>query len=135
MEHFDLFPLLYNRMNKEKQLTPEYIGEFDGIASLTKGDYPALYFWVDREISNSVRLSFNTPKLERWCIEEAVANGFNADSIEPNVKQALVTLQQVSAPVFEAMIAEILNFEPASSVPEYSQVTESSKPKKCWQFW
>ncbi|MCP1599452.1 hypothetical protein J2S82_001409 [Aeromonas caviae] len=135
MKNLDLFPLLHNRMNKEKQLTPEYIGEFYGIASLPKGDYPAIYFWVDREISNSVRLSFNTPKLERWCIEEAVANGFNADSIEPNVKQALVTLQQVSTPAFEAMIAEILNSEPASSEPEYSQITESSKPKKWWQFW
>jgi len=94
MEHVDLFPLLHNRMNKEEESVPEYIGEFDGVSSLPKGDYPAIYFWVDRDNSNSVRLSFNTPKLERWCMEEAVANGFNADSIEPNVEQALATLQQ-----------------------------------------
>ncbi|MCM5511656.1 hypothetical protein [Vibrio sp. SCSIO 43169] len=135
MEHVDLFPLLHNRMNKEEQSVPAYIGEFNGVSSLPKGDYPAIYFWVDRDNSNSVRLSFNTPKLERWCMEEALANGLNTDSIEPNVKQALVTLQQVSTPAFQAMISEMLNSETDSPNPENSQVIESSNPKKWWQFW
>ncbi|EFO36338.1 conserved hypothetical protein [Vibrio parahaemolyticus Peru-466] len=68
-------------------------------------------------------------------MEEAVANGFNTDLIEQNVKQALVTLQQVSTPAFEAMIAEMLNSKPDSPNLENSQVTDSSKTKKWWQFW
>ncbi len=50
MEHVDLFPLLHNRMNREEQSVPEYIGEFDGVASLPTGDYPAIYFGLIAKI-------------------------------------------------------------------------------------
>ncbi|EEX30851.1 hypothetical protein VIC_003793 [Vibrio coralliilyticus ATCC BAA-450] len=67
-------------------------------------------------------------------MEEALANGLNTDSIEPNVKQALVTLQQVSTPAFQAMISEMLNSETDSPNPENSQVIESSNPKNGGSF-
>ncbi|CED61475.1 Putative uncharacterized protein VP1854 [Moritella viscosa] len=135
MDHIDLFPFLHNRMNRENQSTPEYVGEFDSVDSLPKGDYPAIYYWVDRENYDSVRLSFNTPKLERWCVEEALANGLNVDLVDPYVKQALLTLQQVSTPAFEAMMKEILNSECNSSEIENLEDTKPSEPKKWWQFW
>ncbi|CAM4193081.1 MULTISPECIES: hypothetical protein [Pseudoalteromonas] len=135
MDHIDLFPLLYNRLNQENQSMPEYIGEFNGVGSLPKGEYPAIYYWVDRENHNSVRLSFNTPKLETWCVEEALANGLNVDVIESSVQKALATLQQVSSSAFEAMMNEMLNSEPGSSTVKNSIETTPSKPKKWWQFW
>ena len=135
MDHIDLFPFLHNRMNRENQSMPEYVGEFDGVGSLPKGDYPAIYYWVDRENHNNVRLSFNTPKLERWCVEEALANGLNMDLVDPYVKQALLTLQQVSTPAFEDMMKEILSSECDPLEIENSEDTKPSEPKKWWQFW
>ncbi|WP_429102290.1 hypothetical protein [Aeromonas rivipollensis] len=133
MECIDLFPLLHNRMIRENQSTPEYIGEFNGVGSLPRGDYPGIYFWMD-SYSNNIRLSFNTPKLERWCIEEASANGFNVELSDSSIKQALATLEQVATPAFAAMIDEVQRIERnIQQVEAHSE--EQSKSKKWWKFW
>ena len=128
--NIDLFPFLWNRMNRENQSMPEYIGEFNGIDSLPKRDYPAVYYWVNKENYNNVMLSFNTPKLENWCTEEAIANGLNVDEIATNIDQALLTLQQVSTPAFKVMVNAMLN-------SEYNDQGNSnnSESNKWWKFW
>jgi hypothetical protein len=50
---------------------------------------------------------FNTPKFERWCIEEATANGLDIEFFDSSVKKALVTLEQVVTPAFSAMFDEL----------------------------
>lgn len=63
----DLFPLLHNRMSREDQDVPKFIGKFDGVGALPKGEYPAIYYWIDSE-HGCFRLSFNTPLLSSWCV-------------------------------------------------------------------
>ncbi|GIK74423.1 MAG: hypothetical protein BroJett021_34110 [Chloroflexota bacterium] len=103
----DLFPLLHNRMNRENQVTPQFIGEFDGVDSLPKGGYPAVYFWVDKSIGGNIRLSFNTPLLEDWCVEEARRAGINISIDDESVKRAIATLQQVATPAFQSMLSKL----------------------------
>lgn len=104
---YDLFPLLHNRMNREDQVVPQFIGEFNGVDSLPKGEYPAVYFWVDKSIGGSVRLSFNTPLLEGWCIEEARQAGINVGIDDEAVQRAIATLQQVTTPAFQRMLSKL----------------------------
>lgn len=100
MSDHDLFPLLHNRMSRENQDVPEFIGEFDGVSALPKGDYPAIYYWVDRELG-CVRLSFNTPMLSDWCVEEAHRIGIDVDASDVAVLEALDTLRQVATSAFQ----------------------------------
>ena len=99
----DLFPLLHNRMNREGQVVPQFMGEFHGVAALPRQYYPAIYFWVDTSTGGAIRLSFNNPLLEQWCREEASIVGAYADS--QSIGQAIATLQKVATPAFESMIA------------------------------
>jgi hypothetical protein len=108
MSHNDLFPLLHNRMNRENQLVPQFIGEFDGVESLPKGEYPAVYFWADRQLDGSIRLSFNTPLLENWCVEEAQVIGIDVSAADAVVQKAIVTLQEVATPAFQRMLSELM---------------------------
>lgn len=104
---YDLFSLLHNRMNREGQVAPQFIGEFNGVDSLPKGEYPAVYFWVDKSIGGSVRLSFNTPLLEDWCIEEARQAGINVGIDDEAVQRAIATLQQVATPAFQGVLSKL----------------------------
>jgi len=133
MHDIDLLPLLHNRMNRKNQSTPEYIGEFDDVESLPKGDYSAIYFWIDKKNNSSVRLSFNTPKLERWCIEEATENGLDIEFCDSSVKKALVTLEQVVTPAFSVMFDELQKTKGNTQVEACS--APQPKTKKWWQFW
>jgi hypothetical protein len=108
MPQKDLFPLLHNRMSREKQTLPQFIGEFNGVESLPKGEYPAIYFWVDQKHARSIRLSFNTPLLEDWCIEEARVIGVSVSAKDVEVQKAIATLQEVSKPAFQSMLVELM---------------------------
>lgn len=103
----DLFPLLLNRMIREGQEVPQFIGEFDGIGSLPKGFYPAVYFWADKSAGKNMRLSFNTPLLENWCVEEAFHAGINISNDDETVKRAIDTLQKISTSAFQSMLSQL----------------------------
>ncbi len=103
----DLFPLLHNRMNRENQVVPQFIGEFYGVDSLPKGEFPAIYFWVDKQLGGNIRLSFNTPLLEDWCVEEARKIGLNIGIEDMSVRMAIATLQDMATPAFQSMLSEI----------------------------
>lgn len=104
----DLFPLLHNRMNRENQVAPQFVGEFDGVAALPKGEYPAVYYWIDKSIGGSIRLSFNTPLLEDWCVEEARRVGIDIGVDDDAVQKAIATLQQVATPAFQRTLSTLM---------------------------
>lgn len=101
----DLFPLLHNRMTRENQVVPQFLGEFHGVSALPKGVYPAIYYWVNTAERGAVCLSFNAPLIERWCIEEARTVGLDLAADSDEVRQALTLLQQVSTRTFQKMFA------------------------------
>jgi hypothetical protein len=101
----DLFPLLHNRMARENQVVPQFLGEFHGVNSLPKGVYPAIYYWVNTAQANAVCLSLNGPLLERWCIEEARAVGVTLDADCVEIQRAMSLLQQVSSRALQKMLA------------------------------
>lgn len=100
MDQPDLYPLLHNRIINERQDVPEFIGEYRGASSLPKQDYPAVYFWVDSASRGALRLSFNTPKLRSWCVEEAAKHGISVNSNDDCVSLALNTLERLTVPAF-----------------------------------
>lgn len=100
-----LFPLLVNRIEQEEMGMPQFIGGFDGVADLPRGiDYPAVYYWVDRSLGNSITLSLNTPMLERWCVEEAEKAGL--DVTQGVVRQAIEIYHQASMNAFQEAVAK-----------------------------
>lgn len=105
---YDLFPLLHNRMDREDQVVPQFIGEFHGVDALPKGDYPAIYFWIDKKLGGGVCLSFNKPLLEGWCIEEARRAGIMVDIDDAAVQKAMATLQEISMHAFQAMESKMV---------------------------
>jgi hypothetical protein len=102
----DLFPLLHKRMSHENQDVPQFIGEFDCVGALPKGEYPAIYYWFDRE-HGCVRLSFNTPMLSCWCVEEAHRAGIDVDASDVAVLEAIDKLRQVATPAFQHMLTSM----------------------------
>lgn len=102
----DLFPLLHNRMGRENQIAPQFLGEFRDVQSLPKGNYPPIYFWVDKSIGGGIRLSFNTPLLEQYCLEEAQRAGIQANY--ESVRRAITRLQEVTTPAFQAMLSKVV---------------------------
>lgn len=106
MSH-DLYPLLHNRMSIENQVAPQYVGEFDGAGALPKGAYPAVYFWIDKSSGGNIRLSFNTPVLEDWCVEEARHVGIDVGINDEPVQRAIATLKKVATPAFHSMLANL----------------------------
>lgn len=97
----DLFVLLMNRAVKENQYIPTFIGKFDGINDLPRGEYPATYFWID-VMGGGFRLSFNDPLLERWCLEEANTFGLNMNNTK--IKNAIELFHNLSISVFQDTI-------------------------------
>lgn len=110
-----LLPLLHNRMNSENQVTPQFIGEFHGVESLPNGNYPAVYFWIDKQLNDSLRLSFNTPLLERWCVEEARKAGFSIDPGHIAVQNAITTLHRAATAAFQAAMTQQASTQPAAT--------------------
>lgn len=135
----DLFPLLHNRISRENQLVPEFIGEFEGVEALPRRDYPAIYFWIDKQLG-SVSLAFNDPLLERWCVEEARHVGFEMDVTDLAVEEAIAMLRHVTAPAFEesmqAMRTTALGSTPRPAERMPQTTTAISREKKpWWRMW
>ncbi|MEQ9010300.1 hypothetical protein [Algiphilus sp.] len=138
MSSIDLFPALHNRLTVENQDLPQFIGEFDGVDSFPSGDYPAIYFWIDKQVGRKVRLSFNNPKLESWCLEAARAVGAELEPDDPSVKRAIATLQHVSTPAFEAMLDEMElsnQGSPHTEAANMNQVRTNKTIKPWWKIW
>jgi hypothetical protein len=103
-----LLPPLFNRIVDESQDTPEFIGEYDGVKSLPHGNYPAVYYWVDKSMNDSVRLSFNTPLLRSWCVEEAKKLGITIGQDNDMVNLAVSKLVEIKSDAFKKALAEIV---------------------------
>ncbi len=97
-----LFALIFNRLSREGQLFPRYVGEFDGVDGLPNGDYPPIYSWTDTSKDLSIRLSFNTPLLEALCHEEAEKSDIGIDPV--TLRGALSLLRDVSAGAFQKIL-------------------------------
>lgn len=70
-----LFQLVFNHLSRSGHITPKFIGQFDGIEALPKGKYPAIYYWIDTQQKNSIRLSLNIPLLQSVCERESTQAG------------------------------------------------------------
>ncbi len=97
-----LFALIFNRLSRDGQLFPRYVGEFDGVGGLPKGDYPPIYSWTDTSKELSIRLSFNTPLLEEICYEEAEKAEIGIDPV--TLRGALAILREVSTGAFQKIL-------------------------------
>lgn len=101
-----LFPFLLNRMHDEGEDVPVFIGDFYGVEDLPKKEYSAVYYWVDTSLNRSVRLSFNTPKLIDWCVEEAQKLGIQVDIKDPSVVESVAAFQEIAQKAFLKSINE-----------------------------
>jgi hypothetical protein len=80
--------MLLKRLEREDQLTPKYIGIFDSLQSMPAGNYPAIFFWVNRSQKNAIQISVNTPLAERLLTEECKATG-----TKPSEMDRLATIE------------------------------------------
>lgn len=69
-----LITLILKRLEREKQLTPQFAGIFDSVKAMPEGYYPAVFFWVDRSNSNAIQITVNKPLVEAWFKEECLAS-------------------------------------------------------------
>ncbi|MEZ9698818.1 hypothetical protein AB4455_12065 [Vibrio sp. 10N.261.46.E12] len=134
MQDINLYPLLHNRIVKENQLAPEYIGEFDGVQSLPQRDYPAIYYWFDQSNHYRPVHSLNAFKLDQWCREEALIHGLNMESIDASVNQAIETLNQISMSAFEFMIEEMIKDLGNNEITVPKDLKKPNR-KRWWQIW
>lgn len=99
----DMFPLLFNHLQRTEQLMPKYIGKFDGVDALPRREYPPIYWWEDVSIGK-LRLSCNTPLLEDMCAQLAAESGIFVSRDDSAIESALERLRELSSHAFEAMI-------------------------------
>lgn len=99
-----LFAMIWNRLSAAEETFPKYIGEFDGIDSLPRGEYPPIYSWLDRTRPGSVILSINTPLLEKICRQEAERADLEVD--DRTIGEALDFLKEVSYRAFGKVLED-----------------------------
>lgn len=91
-----LLSLILKRLEREDQLTPKFAGIFDSVKSMPQGNYPALFFWVDRSNSNAIQITVNKPLVEELLREECA----NA-SVKPSEMDRLATIEVFSRVALE----------------------------------
>lgn len=97
-----LFPLILNRMSREGQMTPNYIGKFPGVSALPRDVvYPATYFWVDTSLGAFV-LSVNNPLIHEWAQQESNERGLIF--FDEEVMEAIEMVKDLSARAFQVMV-------------------------------
>jgi hypothetical protein len=101
----DLFVLLFNRVSQEDQLSPQFIGEFNGVQSLPKELHHLVYFWIDKGANGRIYLSFNTPLITRYCEDEAVFAGLNIDKSVINT--AVEQFKEITTSTFQSAFPKI----------------------------
>lgn len=100
-----LFQLVFNRLSRDQQIAPKFIGQFLGIDSLPRQMYPPVYYWVDLALGGAIRLSFNTPLLMDICADEAKLAGIPTD--EPTCREALSIFQDITTQSFQTTMNKL----------------------------
>lgn len=137
MANLDIFPNLLNRLNRDGHMVPQFIGEFDGVKGLPRGEYPAIYYWKDTQIDGGLRLSFNTPLLESVCVEEAQRIGLIVDTGSDVVQAAIAMVEKVTEDTFPHMLEALFPEASIGTVPAdmNRQTTETGDRRPWWRFW
>lgn len=101
-----LFALVFNRISREKQMTPKYIGRFAGVAALPRGIiYPATYFWVNTSF-NAFVFSVNDPLLRKWAQQESDKLGLTF--FDGEVTEAIKMIKTLSGDAFFQSMVNVL---------------------------
>ena len=102
----NVFPVLAERLMRDGQASelPPFIGAFPGIKGLPTGrEYPLSYVWVDTD-ANALRISVNTPLLQKICTEEcARQGGADAAAVRHAVDAMIKMLVDVTARVIQKL--------------------------------
>ena len=117
----NVFPALAERLMRDKQVgeLPPFIGAFPGVKGLPTGRaYPLSYVWIDTT-ANALRISVNTPLLEKICIDECARHGgANPADIQNAVNSMVKMLTDVTSRVIQKLppgipITEVFPTHPA----------------------
>lgn len=98
----DLFPALFNHLNRTDEIKPVFLGQYASVDRLPKIDYPPIYYWMDTSKGVTL-LSFNEPMLRKICFIEAFDSGLVSDMSEEvmtDINSALDMLKMVTQRAF-----------------------------------
>lgn len=114
-----LLPVLINRLSRDDQIAPKFVGKFSDLSELPKQSYPPIYWWFNTSIKKPV-LSLNTPLLLDICKSECAKSDISFDETVADVaSHAIEILNSVSYRSFE------------ESWPSYQAELNASE-KKSW---
>lgn len=100
-----LLGLIFQRLDREGCIAPQFIGQFDGVDALPKGKYPPIFYWIDTQQGNNIRLSFNSPLLQTLCEEEGKSAGMVID--QEMIDQAVSAIQSLTTTTFQETMSKI----------------------------
>lgn len=118
----DLFPALFNHLNRTDEIKPVFIGQYASVDGLPKIDYPPIYYWMDTS-KGVMLLSFNEPMLRKICFIEDFDSGLVSDMSEEvmsDINSALDMLKMVTQRTF------VTSFETAYENQEKARARTSS---------
>ncbi len=98
----DLFPVLFNHLNRTDEIKPVFLGQYASVDRLPKIDYPPIYYWIDTSKGVTI-LSFNEPMIRKICFIEAFDGGLVSDMSEEvmiDINSALDMLKTITQSAF-----------------------------------
>lgn len=118
----DLFPVLFNHLNRTDEIKPVFLGQYASVDRLPKIDYPPIYYLMNTSKGVTI-LSFNEPMIRKICFIEAFDGGLVSDMSEEvmiDINSALEMLKSLTQSAF------VRSFEVAYQEREQARASEPS---------